>query len=320
MNDTISVIIPVYNTEKYLEKCVDSVINQTYASLEIILVNDGSTDSSPKICDRYAELDNRIKVVHKKNGGLSSARNAGLEAATGNYIGFIDSDDYITPDMYETLYSLAESSDVLPCTLFAKTTEDGEILPLKTPHINGGITDAKEYLRELLLHTGDVSACTKLFPAEVIKTIRFNEDKLNEDLLFMIEIIPHIKKVAFANKTGYFYLSRTGSISSGYGKAIEDMAINSVAVKKFVNKNYPLLKSEANRFALFQNMCYLLAVPSSLRSKENINYVNAKAYVKAHFIKEGLFNPYLSPKNKAVLMLQFFSAGLAARIFQNKKR
>ena len=103
--DTISVIVPVYKVEPYLKQCVDSIINQTYKNLEIILVDDGSTDNCGKICDEYASKDNRIKVLHIENGGPAVARNAGLDIATGKYIGYVDSDDYIEPDMYETLYN-----------------------------------------------------------------------------------------------------------------------------------------------------------------------------------------------------------------------
>ena len=103
--DKISVIVPFYNVEPYIRNCVDSIINQTYKNLEIILADDGSTDNSGKICDEYALKDNRIKVLHLKNGGPGIARNAGLDVATGKYIGYVDSDDYIEPDMYETLYN-----------------------------------------------------------------------------------------------------------------------------------------------------------------------------------------------------------------------
>ncbi len=103
--DKISVIIPVYNVEPYIRKCIDSVINQTYINLEIILVDDGSTDNSGKVCDEYATKDKRVKVLHKRNGGVSSAKNAGLKEVTGKYLGFVDSDDWIEPEMYEILYN-----------------------------------------------------------------------------------------------------------------------------------------------------------------------------------------------------------------------
>ncbi len=106
MEELISIIVPVYNVEQYLEKCVKSIIRQTYKNIEIILIDDGATDSSGKICDKLKLKDNRIKVIHKENGGLSDARNAGLKVAKGEYIGFVDSDDYIKEDMFETLYNL----------------------------------------------------------------------------------------------------------------------------------------------------------------------------------------------------------------------
>ena len=113
--DKISVIVPVYNVEKYLDKCVESIVNQTYKNLEIILVDDGSTDSCPEICDEWAKKDNRIKVIHKPNGGLSSARNAGMDSMTGSYIQFVDSDDYIKSNMIEVMYGNIIKGDYDVC-------------------------------------------------------------------------------------------------------------------------------------------------------------------------------------------------------------
>ena len=119
MEGKISVIVPIYNVEQYLRKCIDSIINQTYKNLEIILVDDGSWDNSPRICDEYAKRDNRIKVIHKKNGGLADARNTGLKMITGNYISFIDSDDYIEKTMYEKMIKviLKYNADIIECNL-----------------------------------------------------------------------------------------------------------------------------------------------------------------------------------------------------------
>lgn len=126
--DLISVIVPVYKVEKYLHRCVDSIINQTYKNLEIILVDDGSPDNCPKICDEYAQKDQRIKVIHKKNAGISEARNAGLEIAQGEFVAFVDSDDYIDSTMYEKMLLLAqkEKNDLVLCG-FKKVSEDGKI-------------------------------------------------------------------------------------------------------------------------------------------------------------------------------------------------
>ena len=118
-NELISIVVPVYNVEKYIEKCVNSITNQVYNNLEIILVNDGSTDNSGKLCDSLSKLDDRIKVYHKENGGLSDARNYGVERANGKYIGFVDSDDFIDSDMYKTLYDVIkrENADVAECNM-----------------------------------------------------------------------------------------------------------------------------------------------------------------------------------------------------------
>jgi len=129
MDPKISIIVPVYNVELYLGKCIDSILNQTFSGFELILVNDGSLDNCGSICDSFAKLDRRVKVIHKGNGGLSSARNAGLEIACGEYIGFVDSDDYIERQMYETLYNQATetSSDIVVCD-FYMIDENGKIL------------------------------------------------------------------------------------------------------------------------------------------------------------------------------------------------
>ena len=121
MNELISIIIPIYKVEEYLDECISSVINQTYTKLEIILVDDGSPDSCPKMCDDWAKKDSRIRVIHKTNGGLSDARNAGIEVATGEYIAFVDSDDYIKPDMIAKLYAALckEEADISACGILS---------------------------------------------------------------------------------------------------------------------------------------------------------------------------------------------------------
>ena len=183
-NKKVSVIVPVYNMEKYLSRCVDSILAQTYKNLEVILVDDGSKDSSPAICDQYSERDSRVKVVHKENGGLSSARNAGLDVATGDYIGFVDSDDYISPEMYSVLCQCLENSDCeIANLMYVRADENGRTTPSKVPHNTDKEIEAEQFAKELMLHTGDVSVCTKLFCAGLFQNIRFPEGKLNEQNL-----------------------------------------------------------------------------------------------------------------------------------------
>lgn len=320
MSALISIVVPIYNVEKYLCRCVDSILAQSYPHLEIILVDDGSTDSSGNICDAYREKDERIVVIHKPNGGLSSARNAGLEIAKGEYIGFVDSDDYISESMYASLLERIEGCETdIANIMYVRAYKSGETTPSPVPHKQNEDFSAEAFLEELLLHVGDVSACTKLFPKALIGDLRFKEGVLNEDLLFMIDLIPRLKTVRFVGKVGYFYFVRTNSISASYGKAFIDMQKNALTVLDFVKANYPHFKKQAYRFALYQNMAYLLAVPGKEATKENPSYHSALRFVRKHTFKS-LFNPYLKLKQKLILCgLTIFPKRLA-KISQRKHR
>lgn len=319
MDNLISVIIPVYNVEKYLKKCIESVLTQTYQNLQIILVDDGSTDSSKEICDNYKRKDKRVLVIHKTNGGLSSARNAGLKIATGDYITFLDSDDYILPTIYEELLSSIVGKDrAIACMNYKRVDEKGTILDRKIPHSCQGKTSNIEYFRELLLHTGDVSVCTKLFPKSIIKNTFFDEDKLNEDLLFMVSLIPKFDEIIYIGKVGYYYLIRKNSISSKYGKTVIDMAINAREVNDIIQNKYCELLEEGNRFALFQNMAYLLLVPLECR-RNDYNYTQAIQYLRSNYIKKGIKNRYLGLKNKIIILGLLICPNLISSIFQKRK-
>ena len=298
----ISVIVPVYNVQAYLQRCVDSILAQTYENLEVILVDDGSPDSCPEICDEYAKKDARVRVIHKENGGLSSARNAGLDIAQGEYIGFVDSDDYISPNMYESLLQRLSEASVraIANVIYENAWEDGRLTPSVVPHRENAVFSADKYLEELLMHVGDVSACTKLFPKDVIGKTRFANGVLNEDLLFMLDIVERIDEVRFSCVVGYYYFVRPGSISSGYGKAIIDMQKNSLYVFERVSKVHPQLKRQAQRFAIYQNMAYLLALPRKFATKDNDTYQSAKRFIRKNALK-GLFNKFLRFKFKLVV-------------------
>ncbi len=318
---TISVIIPVYNVRKYLQKCVDSVVNQTYTDLQIILIDDGSTDGSGELCDKIAKDDSRILVVHKKNGGLSSARNCGLEHATGDYITFLDSDDFVSSTAYEDLlYCIRNREDVIASNLYVRVNDDGEILGDNVSDELLKENNTEEYLRDILLHKGDISVCTKLFPRKLLIDKKFKMDVLNEDLLFMVDLILGVKKIVFTGKIGYFYLSRQGSISSRYGKAIIDMAQNARVVNDFVQVHYPNLSMEGHRFALYQNMAYLLWVPKEDRNINNNNYTIAKIYLKKNFIRVGLTNQFLSIKNKIIIAALIICPNVVNNMFLRKHK
>ena len=315
----VSVIIPVYNTEKYLSRCVTSVLAQTYTDLEIIMVDDGSTDASGRMCDEYALRDSRIRVVHKKNGGLSSARNAGLEAAVGTYIGFIDSDDYISPDFYESLVTvLGKETTVIANAKFIRVDENGNTRPSCVPHTGREEITSPCFAKELMLHLGDVSVCTKLFPAELLSGIRFNEDKLNEDLLFILELLSRVEVVRFTDAPVYYYFVRSGSISTGYGKAYIDMVGNSLVAKSIVDKNFSELQIVSTRFALYQHMAYLLAIPKTEAKKTNTVFSNAVRYIRKN-IWQTITNPYLKPQNKVLLVALSAFPHLSASLYRKWK-
>lgn len=318
---TISVIIPVYNVKKYLQKCVDSVVNQTYKNLQIILVDDGSTDGSGELCDLLAEKDSRIKVIHKKNGGLSSARNSGLENATGDYVTFLDSDDYVSLTAYEDLITNIKGNDeVVASNCYVRLDDNGKVFG---GNFSNGLVienSPEEFLRDILLHKGDISVCTKLFPRKMLKDKSFELGVLNEDLLFIVDLLPDIKKIVFTGKVGYYYLSRQGSISSGYGKAVIDMAQNARIVNDFVQERYPQLSEEGYRFALYQNMAYLLWVPRECRSNKNKQYVTAKSYLKKYYFRFGLTNRFLSIKNKVIVVALMICPNIVSDMFLRKRK
>lgn len=208
----ISIIIPVYKVEKYLEKCIQSVINQTYENLQIILVDDGSPDNCGKICDEYAKKDHRIEVIHKSNGGLSDARNKGLEIAKGEYIGFVDSDDYIESDMYEVLYNLLKqyNIDVSICNFY--TVSQGKIA---IKNADNGIKEYNriEILKEILLDNNIQSyAWNKLYKKELFNEIKYPVGKKYEDIGTTFYLLEKCNKVVVTGKPEYYYINRQGSI------------------------------------------------------------------------------------------------------------
>lgn len=247
MNPLISVIVPVYNVEKYLARCVDSIVNQTYKNLEIILVDDGSPDLCPQMCDDYAEKDSRIKVVHKKNGGLSDARNAGMAVATGKYISFIDSDDYVSDDFFECLLDVMnkENSDIAECSV-VKLYEDNRFdefsddLSVKT-------YDTQDAMSALIAENPfHQHVWNKLYKTELIKDIPYAVGKLNEDEFWTYQVFGRANKVSKLNKTMYYYFQRNSSIMGvGYNIRRLDALEGKANRQKYIENNFPDLSTQA---------------------------------------------------------------------------
>ena len=220
MNPLVSIIVPVYNVEKYLDKCVESIINQTYTNLEVILVDDGSPDNCPQMCDEWAQKDSRIRVVHKENGGLSDARNCGIEACNGEWVYFIDSDDYIACDTIEKLYNVAIVNN---CDMSIG----------RYVEVHNGIEKESEYSGETFVYSQDeyweqvysltlkseylipvnlIISCNKLIKRNIFDFARFPKSKYHEDEFIIHKLISKCNKIAFLDSKFYYYIQNDNSI------------------------------------------------------------------------------------------------------------
>lgn len=214
MNDLISVVLPVYNVEKYIRQALDSVINQTYQNLEIILVDDGSPDNSGSICDEYASKDNRIRVIHKENGGVSSARNAGIDMATGDWLYFMDPDDWIELNTFELVMGkIAETKADMCFFDFYRLSKNKKRYCYSIRNVDGKFFfNDMSNINTLLAYDGG-SVCCSFFRSSVInKSIRFDETiKIGEDYLFRLECYGHISSFAYISKALYYYRDNANS-------------------------------------------------------------------------------------------------------------
>lgn len=210
-NPLISVIVPIYNVESYLKKCVDSILNQTYTNLEIIMVDDGSPDGCPAICDEYAVKDGRIRVIHKENGGVSSARNAGMAAAAGDYIGFTDSDDWIEPDMFERLVgnALKYKTDISVCGTFVGPEQQAEICSKDS---TGQMTGRQAQMYLLSSHPLMPSLCNKIYRRELLPVLK-NDVGLafTEDMHANYRAFGASTAIVIDDTPGYHCVPRDGS-------------------------------------------------------------------------------------------------------------
>lgn len=324
--EMISVIVPVYNVINYLPRCVNSLRRQTYRNLEIILVDDGSTDNSGALAEKMAMEDGRIRVFHKENGGTSSARNLGLSKARGQYIGFVDSDDYVEPGMYERLLETALADSLLMVqTSRDEIDEHGKRLPdVCVPPKEEQVLDSRQFLRELLLHRGDCSFCTKLTHASLFEKERFPEGELNEDFYLLVKLLQRTPAVAILPKQDYHVFYRYGSNTrtrneEEFPRVYTDIVKNADRVQAVVEEKYPELLPEAMRFGLFQRLDYMLHIPISQMNQENVFYCQVRDYLKAHR-QDILESPYLTGKNKEYLLLLGTAPKLARRFHRMLKK
>ena len=311
----ITVIVPVYNTQRWLERCINSILIQTYTDFELLAVDDGSTDESLAILEQMARMDSRIRVIHKENGGSSSARNRALDEAVGEYISFIDSDDYIEPDMLGTLMGPVEQArtKMLPLPNIIQVgrneiDEDSKLRPdICVPPVHRTDYTAEEFMRELLLHKGDCSFCTKLVKREMFDGIRFPEGMLNEDFWLLTNILEKAGGVVSLPGYKYHVFYRTGSNTrttdkNSFSRVYADNVTNADKVLRLVDNKYPNLHKIAVRFGIFQRIDYMLHIPISKMKEENIGYMEVKLSLRSN-LGAGLKSRYLTGKDKRRLFL-----------------
>ncbi len=302
----ISVIVPVYNVEKYLDRCVESIVAQTFNEYELILVDDGSTDGSGVICDRYAELYNRIRVIHKENGGLSDARNVGTENAKGEYVTYIDSDDCVHSKYLELLYKslINFNADISLCSL--KILYEDESIELGAPVEElYKCYEAQEALNLML--AGAVhgsSACGMLIPVDLAKNTQFPVNKYHEDDYTSFKYYLGSKKVVNVEACLYFYLQRRDSIThKGYNSAVIE-ELNAADYIYQVCKKYGNDCKAAATIKKFSNYYQVLVENPEMEEIDKENYcrvINELKNIRFYL----LFNKYSRPKMKMAAMLLY---------------
>ena len=319
--DKISVIVPVYNVEKYVKKCLESISNQTYKNIEIIIVNDGATDKSEKICREFVGNEDRAKLYTKENGGLSSARNHGMQFVTGNYVLFIDSDDYISEEMIEELYNniKAESADVSVCGVY-NVYSDGQ-----SPQCKEEIyfsCDRDGFLKEYFI--GEKipgTICNKLISYEIASKISFPVGKIYEDAFYQFELVKYAKKYVATTKPYYYYFHRENSITT------KPYTIKNMDCIEIYFNFYDYIKREIpflSEFAFFRlSYAHFMVFDKMLLSE---NYKEIKEYREVlGFLKKNFWKIY---KNKnfrkgrriAVLMLKINIKLYRFLLFKDLKR
>ncbi|MBP5683928.1 MAG: glycosyltransferase [Bacilli bacterium] len=228
----VSVIVPVYNVEKYIDKCLDSLVKQTLKDLEIIVVNDGSPDNSEKIIQKYAKKYKNIKYLVKENGGLSDARNYGLKYAKGEYIAFLDSDDYVSADMYEKMYekAISEDFDMVVCDI-------NYLYPDNTLRVDGGIKEDTKDIKKTFL-TIHPAAWNKIFKKELFTNkVFFKKGVWFEDVEFIYRLLPYVKSIGVIHEAYNQYVQREGSITNTINPKIYDYISNMNGVVEYFKKN-----------------------------------------------------------------------------------
>lgn len=302
MKNLITVVVPIYNVEKYLNKCIESILKQTYTNLEIILVDDGSTDNCGKICDEFADKDKRIIVIHKKNGGLSDARNTGINIAKGKYITFIDSDDFITENAIELLYNniVKYRKEISVGLINTFTNENGIKINKKNEII--WVYDREQAMEQLLYNSIYTSSTAgKLFETKLFKNIRFPYGKKYEDLATVYKLVFESNGVVISNQIVYnYFTARQGSImNEKFSPTRMDALYYTEDILKFIKEKIPDIEDAAIIRLVIECRDILVEIPNKEEYKEYEEY--AYKYIKKYKLKT-IFNKKLPLKRKVSLL------------------
>lgn len=318
-NPLISVIIPVYNVEEYLEKCVDSVLQQDYDHLEILLIDDGSSDQSGKICDEYAQKDSRVLVIHQKNGGVSCARNTGVANASGQYITFVDSDDYVSVDFVSFMYELICKHHAQISSCGAVNIQPSGKQILVDTDFSEHVMGRHEALERMCYNDGFyITLWDKLFAADLFDGIRFPEGKLFEDTGVTYQLVFRAEKIVACCEPKYFYVTKGNTITTSVFKRSKlDYVEMADQMGDDIVRVYPDLKPAADRkrlHAYFSTLCQL--VNSSIYEKDVVQMLTAKIKTVRKSVLKNKRTPRRDKFAVVSLMLGFRFFSFAWKVYE----
>lgn len=321
MEPELSIIVPVYRVERYLEDCIGSILRQSYRNFELILVDDGSPDRSIDIMKNFEKSDRRVRIVRKANGGLSSARNAGLEAARGRYIGFVDGDDRVDPDFFEKMVNgIREAgSDLAICPL--RRVEEG-----KTYLIDGALLSmakemsGEEFLSGIFRFQITPSVCSKVFRRTLFGTLRFQPGVNNEDFLLMLEMVKDPLRVTVVKDTAYDYIDRGESITTSLGSSFKaDVFRHAEKAMEEVKVRWPNLVREGETYYFGQAYLYLEHLSRWPEGRTSEVYRRTRGILKEN-LKVIRNNPFIRKKSKILIYTLVFAPGVHNLVKGSMKR
>lgn len=302
----VSIIVPIYNVEKYIAKCLDSIVKQDMSDIEIIVVDDGSTDSSVEICEQYVSLDNRIRLIHQENQGLSMARNNGIDIATGEYIGFIDSDDWIKPDMYSTLYNNAAEHDAdISMVNFNYVMPSGEHIPFANENTGTKVFEGIYKVAHNVRTTNNF-AWNKLYRKSLFENIRFPKGKTFEDIFTMYRLIDVANKIVVSSESKYYYVRRDDSITlSSFNMSHIDNIEAYIERYRYISAKYPKFESTCRK-QIFTSVIWVMGKLYMTGDTELYNKVSAHIKDMVHEFDYNSCGLSLEHKNR---LETYFSIG-----------